>query len=133
MGLRVMVVDDSPAMRGYVKRTLQMAGLALTTVLEAGDGVEALAAIERHYQGGNWLDLIFTDLNMPNLNGEGFVEKLRKSKEYSNIPVLVISTDSTQTRVLRLRSMGAQGYISKPCPPELIRTKLEQILGKTNV
>lgn len=128
-----MIVDDSPAMRAYVRRTLQMAGISLTTVLEAGDGAEAAAVVERQYSEGSWLDLIFTDLNMPNVNGEAFLEGLRKSTVFQNIPVLIISTDSTQARVLRLRELGAQGYISKPCPPELIRLKVEQVLGKNNV
>lgn len=128
-----MIVDDSPAMRAYVRRTLQVAGVSLTTILEAGDGEEATQVITRHYEDGNWLDVIFTDLNMPKMNGEEFLSGLRRSATLQNVPVLVISTDATQTRVLRLRELGAQGYISKPCPPELIRVKLEQALGRDNV
>ncbi|MDX1982958.1 MAG: response regulator [Bryobacteraceae bacterium] len=131
MGLRVLIVDDSPAMRAYVRRSLQTAGVALTSIHEAGDGQEASALVERQYGDGHWFDLILTDLNMPNVNGEEFLRKLRSNDMHKHIPVLIISTDSTQTRVLRLRELGAQGYVSKPCHPEMIRLKVEQVVGKS--
>ncbi len=130
--MKVLIVDDSPAMRSYVSRTLQAAGLDIANTLEAGDGGEAMSILDKLYSGGGSLDLIFTDLNMPGVGGEAFLGHLRRHAAYEKIPVLVISTDTTQTRVLRIREMGAQGYISKPCPPKLIRAKVEQVLGKAH-
>src|SRR5215470_1122384 len=128
MSLRILIVDDSPAMRAYVRRTLQMAGLPITSIYEAGNGEEGLATVGREHSKEHPLDVIFTDLNMPVMNGEDMVLKLKET-DY-DIPILVISTDATQSRVFRLRELGARGYISKPCPPEMIRWKVEQILGK---
>ncbi len=130
MALRVLIVDDAPAMRLYIRRTLQMSGLALSAVFEAGDGKEGIAVLEREHLQGAGIDLVFTDINMPVMNGEEFVTQLQLEERLREVPVLVISTDATKTRVLRLRELGARGYISKPCAPEMIRLKVEQILGR---
>ena len=130
MSLRVLIVDDSPAMRAYVRRTLQLSGLAVEAVFEAGNGEEALQVVGKENRDEAKLDLIFTDLNMPVMNGEDFVKQLQTQELNKDIPVLVISTDATQRRVLKLRELGARGYISKPCAPEIIRMKIEQVLGR---
>jgi two-component system chemotaxis response regulator CheY len=128
--LRILIVDDSPAMRAYVRRTVQLASLPVKTVFEAGNGQEALEIVNTENEAPNKLDLVFADLNMPVMNGEEFVAKLRASERDANLPVLIISTDATQRRVLKLKELGAQGYISKPCQPEMIRLKVHQILGE---
>ncbi len=128
--LRILIVDDSPAMRAYVRRTVQLASLPVKTVFEASNGQEALDIVNQENEAPNKLDLVFADLNMPVMNGEEFVAKLRANERDANLPVLIISTDATQRRVLKLRELGAQGYISKPCQPEMIRLKVHQILGE---
>lgn len=127
--LRILIVDDSPAMRAYVRRTVQLAALPIKNVFEAANGQEALEVVQKENREPNKLDLIFADLNMPVMNGEEFVEKLREDERDARVPILIISTDATQRRVMRLRELGAQGYISKPCQPEMIRLKVQQILG----
>lgn len=129
-GLRILIVDDSPAMRAYVRRTVQLASLPVKNVFEAGNGLEALEIVRQENRDPNKLHLIFADLNMPVMNGEEFVQKLREDERDAKIPILIISTDATQKRVTRLRALGAQGYISKPCQPEMIRLKVQQILGE---
>ena len=126
--LRILIVDDSPAMRAYVRRTVQLASLPVKNIFEAANGLEALAVVGKENRDPNKLDMIFVDLNMPVMNGEEFVEKLREDERDAKLPVLIISTDATQQRVKRLRELGAQGYISKPCQPEMIRLKVQQIL-----
>ena len=126
--LRILIVDDSPAMRAYIRRTVQLASLPVKNIFEAADGLEALEVVCKENRDPNKLDLIFADLNMPVMNGEEFVQKLRENPADAKIPVLIISTDATQKRVTRLRELGAQGYISKPCQPEMIRLKVQQIL-----
>jgi two-component system chemotaxis response regulator CheY len=128
--LRILIVDDSPAMRAYVRRTVQLASLPVKNIFEAGNGLEALEIVHKENREPNKLDLILADLNMPLMNGEEFVQKLREDERDANIPLLIISTDATQKRVTRLRELGAQGYISKPCPPEMIRLKIYQIFGE---
>lgn len=109
----IMIVDDSPAMRLFIRRTILIGGLDIGDCQEAGNGEEALALLRNHI-----VDVILTDFNMPIMDGEQFVENLRRSEELRHVPVVVISTDSTQSRMSRLRSMGVHGYLCKPFTPE---------------
>lgn len=116
----VMMADDSPAMRLFIRRTVVIGGLEIGRCLEAGNGEEALALLR-----SNTMDVILTDFNMPVMDGERLVENLRQNAELSQVPVIVISTDSTQKRMSRLRSLGVHGYLCKPFTPE----ELAQMLG----
>lgn len=126
MSKRVMIVDDSPAIRRLVRRVIEMTGLEIEEFIEASNGAEALAAwaVSR-------LDLILTDVNMPGMNGEEFLVALRQQN--SEVPVLVISTDSTSGRRERMRELGASGYLAKPFSPEALRDELERILEVQHV
>jgi len=115
MHKRVMIVDDSPVMRSFVRRTLDVAGLPISDCLEAGNGQEALSRL-----AGSAVDLILTDINMPVMDGQGLLTSLKADSQHAGIPVVVISTDSTEQRVGELIRLGASGYIRKPFPPERI-------------
>jgi two-component system chemotaxis response regulator CheY len=108
-----MIVDDSPAMRSFIRRTVLIGGLEVGRFLEAGNGAEALAQLR-----SDTVDVILTDFNMPVLDGEQFVRKLQESESLRRVPVIVVSTDSTRKRVASLQSMGVQGYLCKPFTPE---------------
>jgi two-component system chemotaxis response regulator CheY len=108
-----MIVDDSPAMRSLIRRTVLIGGLEVGRFLEAGNGAEALAQLQN-----DTVDVILTDFNMPVLDGEQFVRKLHESESLRRVPVIVVSTDSTRKRVASLQSMGVQGYLCKPFTPE---------------
>ena len=127
MSFRVLIVDDSPAMRSFIKRTLDASGFETSECFEASDGLEALALLDRE-----WVDVILTDINMPRLNGEQFVQKLAENGLTKTIPVIVISTDSTHIRMEHLRGLGARGYLVKPFTPESLRLKLEEALETTH-
>jgi two-component system chemotaxis response regulator CheY len=116
----VMIVDDSPAMRSFIRRTVVIGGLEVGRCLEAGNGEEALILLR-----STTVDVILTDFHMPIMDGEQFVQSLRQNGELSRVPVIVISTDSTQKRMSRLQSLGIFGYLCKPFTPE----KLAHILG----
>jgi two-component system, chemotaxis family, chemotaxis protein CheY len=109
----VMIVDDSPAMRSFIRRTVVIGGLEVGRCLEACNGEEALTLLR-----SNAVDVILTDFNMPIMDGEQFVLNLRQNDELGRIPVIVISTDSTQKRMSRLQSLGVHGYLCKPFTPE---------------
>ena len=109
----LMIVDDSPAMRSFIRRTVVIGGLEVGLCLEAGNGEEALALLR-----SNTVDVILTDFNMPIMDGEQFVRSLRQDHELSRVSVIVISTDSTQQRMSRLQSLGVHGYLCKPFTPE---------------
>jgi two-component system chemotaxis response regulator CheY len=124
MAYRVLIVDDSPAMRSFVRRVMLLSGFELSVCHEAANGQEALDLL-----GREWVDAILTDINMPEVDGEEFLRRLALDDVFRSIPVLVISTDATRNRIERLLSLGARGYITKPFLPETLRAELETIRG----
>ncbi|HJT88918.1 MAG TPA: response regulator [Bryobacteraceae bacterium] len=124
MAYRILVVDDSPAMRSFVRRVLQMSGLEVSALLEASNGKEALEILR-----DDWVDFVLTDINMPGMDGEEFLRNLSSDEMLRRVPVAVISTDATANRVSRLLALGARGYITKPFRPEYLRAELERMLG----
>ena len=124
MAYRVLIVDDSPAMRAFVRRVMEISGFELSDSFEAGDGEEALTLLQRE-----WVDLILTDINMPGMDGEQFLRRLEADELLRALPVVVISTDATTNRIQRMISLGARGYVTKPFTPETLRVELERTLG----
>ncbi|HUA20134.1 MAG TPA: response regulator [Bryobacteraceae bacterium] len=122
MAFRVLIVDDSPAMRTFIRRVMDASGFDVGAYFQASDGEEALELLARE-----WVDVILTDINMPRMNGE---ELLRLIEERQiEVPVVVVSTDATAVRVNQMRMLGAKGYITKPFAPEALREELERVLG----
>ena len=127
MPFRILIVDDSPAMRSVIRRVIQLSGFELETCLEAGDGAEAFDLLRQ-----NWVDVVLTDINMPVMNGEELMSRLREDELLSSIPVVVVSTDASEHRVQRLLGLGARGYLTKPFHPEGLRAQLQRVLGVGN-
>jgi|SRR5580704_5113200 two-component system chemotaxis response regulator CheY len=128
MALRVLIVDDSPVMRAFVRRVLDISGLDVADTFEAGDGQEALNMLEHE-----WVDVVLTDINMPNMDGEEFVTKLGERGLLPLVTVVVVSTDATTTRMEHLKALGAHGYLSKPFQPESLRAEIERALEVRHV
>jgi two-component system chemotaxis response regulator CheY len=126
MAYRVLIVDDSPAMRAFVRRVMQLSGIE-AECFDAANGEEALCLLRTQ-----WMDAILTDINMPGVDGEEFLRRLSGDELLSSIPVTVISTDATENRMSRMFSLGARGYIAKPFRPEELREELERTLGVPN-
>ena len=124
MPFRVLIVDDSPAMRAFVKRVVDMSGFEVGSFFEAGNGEEAIEVLNT-----NWVDVILTDINMPKMNGEQFLRYVEADEHLRPIPVIVISTDATEQRRTQMMSLGARGYVTKPFSPEGLRQELENVLG----
>ena len=124
MSLRVLIVDDSPAMRAFVRKSLQNCGLPIESIEDAADGVEGLAKVRE-----GRVNLILSDVNMPNMDGEEFVKTLKSDKDLRDIPVIMVTTDNSTQRVLRLRQLGAHGYLCKPFTTDLMKQKLLSVLG----
>jgi len=127
MAFTVLVVDDSPVMRSFIRRVMTLSGFELGQCYEAADGEEALARLKEHD-----VDVILTDINMPKMNGEELLRQLESDQRLRSVPALVISTDATKQRILRMLSLGAEGYMTKPFSPEALREELERILGEGN-
>ena len=128
MSLNIMIVDDSPVMRVFLRKVVQLTGLPVGEYCEAGDGEAALQLLQER-----WMDLILTDVNMPRMNGEEFVRRLQADGTLHDIPVIVVSTDASQERIARMIKLGAKGYVSKPFLPETLRDEVEKILGVQHV
>jgi len=124
MAYNVLIVDDSPAMRSFVRRVLELSGIPVGQFLEAGDGQQALEVLHKQ-----WVDVVLTDLNMPTMDGEQFVRHMEADESLRSIPVLVVSTDRTDQRVQQMLTLGAKGYVTKPFLPETLREELERALG----
>ena len=125
MAYSVLIVDDSPVMRSFIRRVLALSGFEVGQCWEAADGEEALAKLRNHR-----VDVILTDINMPRMNGEEFLRRLEADGVLQAVPALVISTDATKDRILRMLSLGAEGYMTKPFSPETLREELERVLGE---
>jgi len=124
MAYRVLIADDSPVMRSFVRRVIELSGFELSDCFEAADGEEALSVLR-----AQWVDAILTDINMPVVDGEEFLRRLSADPMLRSIPVMVISTDATRNRIDRMMALGARGYVTKPFVPETLRAELERTLG----
>ncbi|WP_407049776.1 response regulator [Methyloraptor flagellatus] len=118
MARRVLAVDDSKTMRDMVAFTLRGAGF---DVLEAEDGVRALSVLSSQS-----VDLVITDINMPNMDGVTLVRQLRAKPNFKSTPILILTTEGGEDKKADGRAAGATGWIVKPFAPD----KLLQVVNK---
>jgi len=121
--IRALIVDDSSVMRKIVEKSLRQAGLELSQVLEAGNGAEGLAVVK-----DNAVDLILSDINMPAMDGLEFVKQLKTLDNAKNIPVVMITTEGSESHVIQALTHGAKGYIRKPFTAEQVREHILPLL-----
>lgn len=123
MAFNVLVVDDNSVMRTVIIRTLRMSGLPLGEIHQARDGSEALCVLRSH-----WVDLALVDINMPVMNGEELIDRVRDDPEMRDLAIIVVSTESSQTRIDKVLRQGAR-FVHKPFTPEHIRETVLDITG----
>lgn len=123
MAKRVLIVDDSAVMRKIVVRSLRQAGVEVGEVHEANNGVEALALVKE-----GLFDLILSDINMPMMDGLEFVRQLQGVDNAQGVPVVMITTEGSESRVVEALSCGARGYIRKPFTPDQVREYVAPLL-----
>jgi two-component system chemotaxis response regulator CheY len=121
MSKRIMTVDDFAGIRHMVSATLQEAGYE---VVEAKDGRDALSKLE-----STQVDMVITDLNMPNLDGIGLVEDMRANMAYKFIPIIMLTTESRDSQKQKCKFAGVTGWLSKPFKPEQLLTTVRKVLG----
>jgi two-component system, chemotaxis family, chemotaxis protein CheY len=119
LSLNVLIVDDSVAIRMILQRALRHADLPLDKVFEAGDGCAAIEILKTEKVG-----VVLSDINMPNMDGLQMLAELKASGLSAEVPVVMISTESTQSKVMEAFRLGAKGFIRKPFAPDEIRDKL---------
>lgn len=123
--IRALIVDDSSVMRKIVERSLRQAGVDLEKVLEAGNGAEALQVLRE-----NPVDLVLCDINMPVMDGLEFVRQMATLENAKTVPVVMITTEGSESHVVEALSSGARGYIRKPFTPEQVKEHVVPLLGK---
>lgn len=117
--IRALIVDDSSVMRKIIERALRQAGLELESVCEASTGAEGLEVL-----AANRVDLILTDINMPAMDGLEFLRQLRARNMAPQVPVVMITTESSEERVKEAIRVGAQAYLRKPFTAEQIKERV---------
>jgi two-component system, chemotaxis family, chemotaxis protein CheY len=124
MPFNVLIVDDSHAMRAVIKKIITISGFPMDNCLEAGNGREAMEVLSKH-----WIDVIISDINMPEVNGLELLDQLKKSEVLKEIPVIMITTEGSSDRMQEAFNRGAKGFVKKPFLPEDIRKILHQVIG----
>jgi two-component system chemotaxis response regulator CheY len=119
----ILIVDDSAAIRKILQRVLRDANVPIGTVVEASDGVEALEKLKTCQVG-----LILSDINMPNMDGLELLSRLKASEEWKSLPVVMVSTEGSQSKVLEAVEKGAAAYVRKPFNADQIKEKLAKFL-----
>jgi two-component system, chemotaxis family, chemotaxis protein CheY len=121
--IAALIVDDSSVMRKIVERALRQAGLPLSKVHEASSGVEALDLLKSER-----VQLILSDINMPMMDGLEFLRQLRSQDLAPDVPVVMITTESSEEHVKEAIVAGAQGYIRKPFTAEQVKDRVLPLL-----
>lgn len=119
---KVLFIEDSPTMRRIISNSLKRIGI--TNFKEAEHGVDALEKISQED-----FDMILTDWNMPEMNGQEFVQHLREQDKYKEIPILMITTRGMEDDVMTAIQTGVNGYIVKPFTPEVLKKKITDLLN----
>jgi two-component system, chemotaxis family, chemotaxis protein CheY len=125
--VNILVVDDSTLTRKAIRRIIEMTGLEVQRILEAENGRQALEILR---QGG--IDLVLADLNMPEMGGIEMIYHMWGDPALRAVPVVVISTESSTTRIEGLVANGAKDYLHKPFTPEQMRSMIERVMGVTH-
>ena len=124
MSFNILIVDDSRTIRSVIKKTLLIAGVPTSELYEASNGLEGLQIMK-----DNWVDLCFADINMPVMSGIEMIEKMQEDQELAKLPVVIVSTEGSKTRIEELFRKGVRAYLRKPITPEIIRNVVREVLG----
>ena len=123
--MNVLIVDDSRAMRAYLRGVLQDAFSC--TAVEAQSGFEALRLLPREQ-----FDLIVTDINMPDINGLELLRFVRKSERHEKVPIVIVSTQSSERDREKVFELGANQFVAKPFKPETLVTVVAELTKAQN-
>ena len=125
MAFNVLIVDDSSSMRAIIKKIIKVSGFDVGEFWDVSDGKEALKVLT-----DEWVDIVLTDINMPNMNGMELMAEMRKDELLRSIPVVMITTEGSEKKMQEAMDLGASGYVKKPFLPEDIKRTLSSIMGE---
>lgn len=121
--MKLLVVDDSSTMRRIIKNTLQRLGHK--DILEGGDGVEGWNILNSNAD----IDMLITDWNMPEMNGLELVKKVRADSRFTDLPIIMVTTEGGKAEVITALKAGVNNYIVKPFTPQVLKEKLGAVMG----
>lgn len=121
--MKLLVVDDSSTMRRIIKNTL--ARLGYKDVLEGADGVEGWEAMDTNPD----IEMLITDWNMPEMNGLELVKKVRADERFTDLPIIMVTTEGGKAEVITALKAGVNNYIVKPFTPQVLKEKLGAVMG----
>ncbi|NWF66457.1 MAG: chemotaxis protein CheY [Campylobacterales bacterium] len=120
--MKLLVVDDSSTMRRIIRNTLNRLGY--TEIEESENGLEAWQKMDV----GD-INVLITDWNMPEMNGLELVKKVRADDRFKDVPIIMVTTEGGKTEVITALKAGVNNYIVKPFTPQVLKEKLEAVLG----
>jgi len=126
VSFNVLVVDDSAVMRSMIIRILKLSGLTFSEIYEAPNGRDGLEILDRYR-----VDLALVDINMPVMNGEEMIDHIRENRNSSDLPIIVVSTESNRHRVETICKKNVE-FVHKPFTPEGLRKAIIQLTGVPN-
>ncbi len=121
---RIVIVDDSRTSRMFIRRCFEITCLQETDFHEAADGLEALALLERISD----IDLLVTDLNMPNMDGELLLKTVKQDQALAGLPVVVITSAGNPAKEAELLALGAIAVLNKPVSPATLNNELRDLI-----
>jgi two-component system, chemotaxis family, chemotaxis protein CheY len=127
--VRVLIIDDSTVMRKVIERSLRKASVNLSETLQASNGEEALQILRQDAVCSPRLSLIISDINMPVMDGVTFLEHRLRENLAKEVPVVMITTEGSESLVLRAIAAGARGYICKPFTSDQVKARVLPLLS----
>ena len=121
--MKILVVDDSSTMRRIIKNTLNRLGYQ--DLFEAENGAQAWEVLQQNPD----ITVLVTDWNMPEMNGLELVQKVRAEDRYTDMPIIMVTTEGGKGEVITALKAGVNNYIVKPFTPQVLKEKLEAVLG----
>lgn len=121
MTLKVLAIDDSKTIRELLRSVMEEAGFDYTSAVDGVDGVERYAEVRP--------DIVITDINMPNMDGYGVIDAIRKGNIDNQVPILVLTTESGDKLKQRARQAGATGWIVKPFDDVSLVSVIRRVTG----
>jgi two-component system chemotaxis response regulator CheY len=125
MGWNILLVDDSKTTKAVIAKALNMSGVALGSLYEGANGIEGLAILRQEK-----VDLVFADINMPLMGGMEMVTLMKGDEALKGIPIVIISTEGSATRIQELEKLGINAFLRKPFQPEALKKTVDSILGE---
>jgi len=120
MNKKILIVDDSATIRNLVKLALKLDGYEITSAIDGQDALEKLGKIN--------VDMLITDLNMPNMDGRELIRNVREIPEFANLPIIVLSSLSSAKDISNTMEIGADSYVTKPFDNLKLRAEIAKFL-----